>query len=49
VTVNWQLPGQGKQGTAQFTATYDMTVVDQQSGKWFVEDIRASTQPMGAQ
>jgi hypothetical protein len=49
VTVNWQLPGQGQQGTAQFTATYDMTVVDQQSGKWFVEDIRASTQPMGAQ
>jgi Conjugative transposon protein TcpC len=49
VTVNWLLPGQGKQGVAQLTTTYDMSVVDQQSGKWYVEDIRASTQPMGTQ
>ena len=49
VTVNWLLSGQGKQGLAQITATYDMSVVDQQSGKWYVEDIRASTQPMGTQ
>jgi hypothetical protein len=49
VTVNWLLPGQGNQATAQLTATYDMSVVDQQSGKWYVEDIRASTQPMGTQ
>jgi hypothetical protein len=48
VTVNWSLPDQGKQGVGQLTTTYDMTVV-QQSGKWYVEDIRASTQPMGAQ
>jgi hypothetical protein len=45
VTVNWLLPG----STAQLTTTYDMSVVDQQSGKWYVEDIRASTQPMGTQ
>jgi conjugative transposon protein TcpC len=49
VTVNWLLPGQAKQGVAQLTTSYDMTVVDQQSGKWYVEDIRASTQPMGTQ
>jgi hypothetical protein len=49
VTVNWLLPGQAGQGVAQLTTTYDMSVVDQQSGKWYVEDIRASTQPMGTQ
>jgi hypothetical protein len=49
VTVTWQLPSQGKQGVPQFTTTYAMSVVDQQSGKWYVEDIRASTQPMGTQ
>jgi conjugative transposon protein TcpC len=49
VTVNWLLLGQGAQGGAQLSSTYDMSVVDQQSGKWYVEDIRASTQPMGTQ
>ncbi|MGH3171893.1 MAG: conjugal transfer protein, partial [Trebonia sp.] len=49
VTVTWQLTEQGKQIVPQLTTTYDMTVVDQQSGKWYVEDIRASTQPMGTQ
>jgi hypothetical protein len=49
VTVTWLLPDQGTQGVPQLTTTYDMTVVDQQSGKWYVEDIRASTQPMGTQ
>ena len=49
VTVNWLLPGQANQGVAQLTTTYDLSVVDQQSGKWYVEDIRASTQPMGTQ
>lgn len=49
VTINWLLPGQPKQSVPQLTTTYDMSVVDQQSGKWYVEDIRASTQPMGAQ
>jgi hypothetical protein len=43
VTVNWQLTGQ--QGG--LTATYGMSVVDLQGGKWYVEDIRASTQPTG--
>jgi hypothetical protein len=49
VTVNWLLPGQAGHGVAQLTTTYGMSVVDQQSGKWYVEDIRASTQPMGTQ
>jgi hypothetical protein len=43
VTVNWLLAGQ--QGG--FATTYAMSVVDLQGGKWYVEDIRASTQPMG--
>lgn len=49
VTVNWLLPGQQNQAVPQLTTTYDMSVVDQQSGKWYVEDIRASTQPLGTQ
>jgi hypothetical protein len=43
VTVDWQLTGQN----GGFAATYDMTVVDQQGGRWYVEEIRASTQPLG--
>jgi hypothetical protein len=42
-TVNWLLAGQ--QGG--FMTTYAMSVVDLQDGKWYVGDIRASTQPMG--
>jgi hypothetical protein len=42
-TVNWQLTGQ----PGGFAATYDMSVTEQQGGKWYVGDIRASTQPMG--
>jgi len=49
VTVNWGLPGQEKPTSAQLATTYDMSVVDQQSGKWYVKEIRASTQPMGTQ
>jgi hypothetical protein len=43
VTVNWQLTGQ--QGG--FATTYDMSVVELQGGRWYVKDIRASTQPIG--
>ena len=49
VTVNWMLPGQVKTGVPQLAQTYDITVVDQQSGRWYVKEIRASTQPMGNQ
>jgi hypothetical protein len=43
VTVNWQLKGQD----SGFAATYDMSVVDQGGDRWYVKEIRASTQPMG--
>ena len=49
VTVNWVLPAQVKGGISQLAATYDMSVIDQQSGRWYVRKIRASTQPMGTQ
>jgi hypothetical protein len=49
VTVNWMLPGQVRQGVAQLAETYELSVVDQQSGRWYVKEIRASTQPMGTQ
>jgi hypothetical protein len=45
-TVDWQLAGAGG---AELSATYDMSVVDQQSGKWYVREINASTQSMGSQ
>jgi hypothetical protein len=43
VTVNWQLAAQ----QVGFATTYDMSVVDLQGGKWYVENIRPSTRPMG--
>ena len=49
VTVNWTLPGQVRTGVATLVQSYDMTVIDQQSGRWYVKEIRASTQPMGTQ
>lgn len=49
VTVNWVSPGLVTTGATELSATYDMSVIDQQSGRWYVKDIRASTQPMGTQ
>ena len=49
VTVDWTLPGQVGLGAARLATTYDMSVVDRQSNRWYVEGIRASTQPMGTQ
>ena len=49
VTVHWTLPEQVSGPAPQLATTYDMSVVDQQSGRWYVKDIRASTQPMGTQ
>jgi hypothetical protein len=49
VTVNWEFPGQVSGGMTQLATSYDMSVVDQQSGRWYVREIRASTQPMGTQ
>jgi Conjugative transposon protein TcpC len=44
VTVVWQLSGQAAANAAKLEMTYDMTVIDEQSGKWYVGDIQASTQ-----
>ena len=49
VTVNWVFPGQVSGGMSQLATSYDMSVIDQQSGRWYVREIRASTQPMGTQ
>jgi hypothetical protein len=49
VTVDWTLPGQVGTGAPRLATTYDMSVVDQQGTRWYVEGIRASTQPMGTQ
>jgi hypothetical protein len=49
VTANWPLSEQVGIGAPRRARIYDMTVIDQQSGRWYVRDIRASTQPMGTQ
>ena len=54
VSVIWQLPQQpgsaaGNLGMAsKLEMTYGMSVVDLQSGKWYVKEIGASTEPVGA-
>jgi hypothetical protein len=47
VNVGWTPPGQVRTGAPRLTRTYAMSVVDRQCGRWYVKDIRASTQPMG--
>jgi hypothetical protein len=42
VTVTWQLAGQAS-SPGKLNSTYNMTVVEQ-SGKWYVRSIQASTQ-----
>ena len=49
VTVNWVLYGQVSTAAPQLAATYDMSVIDKPGGRWYVREIRASTQPMGTQ
>ena len=54
VTVIWQLPDQsgsaaGNLGmTSKLEMTYSMSVVDLQSGKWYVKEIGATTEAVGA-
>ncbi len=47
MTVDWTLPVQVGAGAPRHIASYAMPVVDRRRGRWYVEDIRASTQPMG--
>ena len=48
VTVIWQVPGQGEPGVTKLAMAYGMSVVDLQSGKWYVNEISASTEAVGA-
>lgn len=41
VTVIWQVPGSAQSGAAKLEMTYRMSVVDLQSGKWYVNEISA--------
>ena len=45
LTPPWQIGA----GVPRLATSCDMSVVAQQSGRWYAEDIRASTQPMGTQ
>jgi hypothetical protein len=49
VSVGLAIPGQVGTGVPRHATTCDMSVVDQQGARWYVKDIRASTQPMGTQ
>ena len=53
VTVIWQLPDQPPASAnlgmaSKLEVTYGMSVVDLQSGKWYVKEIGASTEAVGA-
>jgi Conjugative transposon protein TcpC len=47
VTVIWQLLDQDGLTNAKLTMTYGVSVVDLQSGKWYVKGISASTEAVG--
>jgi hypothetical protein len=47
--LDWTTPRYVGTAASRLARTYDMSVVDPQSGRWYVKDIRASTQPMGTQ
>ena len=48
VTVIWQLPSQVSSGLAKIAMTYRVSVVAMQSGKWYVLEISASSEAVGA-
>jgi len=55
--VIWQVPATEQPGStagnlgmaSKLEMTYGMSVVDLQSGKWYVKEIGASTEAVGAQ
>ncbi len=49
VTVVWQVLNQGNPTTAKLAMSYRVSVVDLQSGKWYVKGISASTEAVGGQ
>jgi hypothetical protein len=48
VAAIWQVPGQGAAGITKLEMAYRMSVVDLQSGKWYVNEISAVTEAVGA-
>ena len=48
VTVIWQVPGPSESGVTKLAMSYRMSVVDLQSGKWYVNEIGAATEAVGA-
>ena len=48
VTVIWQVPGQGAVGITKLEMAYRMSVVDLQTGKWYVNEISAATEAVEA-
>jgi hypothetical protein len=48
VTVIWQVPSQGSADIAKIEMTYRVSVLALQSGKWYVNEISASTEAVGA-
>jgi hypothetical protein len=49
VTVVWQVLGQDGLTGTKLTMTYGVSVVDLQSGKWYVKGVGASTEAVGGQ
>jgi hypothetical protein len=49
VTVAWQVLGQNGVTAAKLNMTYGVSVVDLQSGKWYVKGISAATEAVGGQ
>ena len=47
VTVIWQLPQQASAGITKIASAYRVSVVDLQSGKWYVNEISAATEAVG--
>ena len=48
VTVIWQLPEEASAGVTKLEMAYTVSVVDLQSGKWYVNGISAATEAVGA-
>jgi hypothetical protein len=48
VTVIWQLPGQASGGVTKISSAYRVSVTALQSGKWYVNEISAATEAVGA-
>jgi len=48
VTVIWQVPGQPSSGVTKIEMSYGMSVTDLQTGKWYVNEISAATEAVGA-